>query len=74
MFLKLLPTEPRPDERRAVADSRASLDEIVSIMLTKGVRSVLVADEENRLQGVVGFDAVQSRIVEVMDNGGEKRA
>ena len=62
------------DEHRAVTDSRASLDEVVSLMLTAGARSVLIADQENRLQGMVDFRTVQNRIREVMENTGEKES
>jgi osmoprotectant transport system ATP-binding protein len=45
------------------------LNEVLSLMLSHGLENLAIVDKDNKLQGVVGFDAIRKALAEVTHGG-----
>jgi osmoprotectant transport system ATP-binding protein len=54
------------------SDVNAVLNEALSLMLSSGLKALPIVDEDNRLAGVLTFDAIQETLYTAAKTGGSK--
>ena len=48
----------------------AVLNEALSLMLSSGLKTLPIVDENNKLEGILTFDAIQEELHEAVQTGG----
>ena len=56
----------------ATSDVNTVLNEALSLMLSSGLKTLPVVGEDNRLAGILTFDAIQEALHEAVKTGGTK--
>jgi predicted transcriptional regulator len=56
----------------ATTDVNAVLNEALSLMLSSGLKTLPVVGEDNKLVGILTFDAIQEALHEAVKTGGTK--